>query len=329
MKNFFGLLLTALISTTAFSQDNMAFKAKIENKNGEVLYIKDNTKTIQEIKLDAKGLFQATFAITEGMYQLFDGKEYAELYLKNGDDLTMTMDAAAFDETIKFEGKGAAENNYLSDETRTESKFDFNALLAMDETNFKKAVDDKKNADVARLEKNKLDPKFVELYKNNINMSLAGLQQYYNQILANKKMNNQKAPNFDYENAAGGKTSLESLKGKYVYVDVWATWCGPCRAEIPFLKEMEKNFHNKNIAFISISTDVEKDHDKWKTFVKEKELSGIQVIADKTNIDFLKSFDINTIPRFILIDPAGNVIDADAARPSNPKLKTQLEGLLK
>ena len=142
-------------------------------------------------------------------------------------------------------------------------------------------------------------------------------------------MNNTKAPNFDYENYAGGKTTLESLKGKYVYVDIWATWCGPCRAEIPFLKELEGSLHDKNIAFVSVSVDADKDHDKWKTFVAEKELSGIQLFAGKTVLsEFIKAFSVNTIPRFILLDPSGNVIDADAARPSSPKLKEQLNALL-
>jgi thiol-disulfide isomerase/thioredoxin len=157
-----------------------------------------------------------------------------------------------------------------------------------------------------------------------------GLQQYYTQISANKKLNNSKAPNFDYENHKGGNVSLESLKGKYVYIDVWATWCGPCRAEIPFLKQVEEKYHGKNIEFVSISVDVEKDHEKWKTFVTDKALGGTQLYADKNwNSDFITSFRINSIPRFILIDPNGIVVDADAKRPSNPKLLEQLDSLLK
>src|SRR5690625_7878965 len=64
-----------------------------------------------------------------------------------------------------------------------------------------------------------------------------------------------KSPEFDYENYNGGKTSLESLRGKYVYIDVWATWCGPCLREIPYLKEVEKDYRNKNIEFVAISID--------------------------------------------------------------------------
>jgi thiol-disulfide isomerase/thioredoxin len=329
MKNLFTLLSIVLFSATVFAQEKMAFQAKIENRNGDILYIKDGKNTVQEMRLDANGMFQAQFPVKEGMYQLFDGAEYAQLFLKNGFDLKMTMNAAEFDETIKFEGKGSKENNFLAEETMADEKFGYDKVLALDEANFAKTIDQKMKADLEKLNKAGLDPYFVQLHKKDMENSLLGLKQYHAQISANKKMNNSKAPNFDYENAAGGKTSLESLKGKYVYIDVWATWCGPCRAEIPSLKKVEQKYHGKNIEFVSISVDVEKDHDKWKNFVKEKQLGGTQLYADKNWLsDFIRTFNINSIPRFILIDPAGNVVDADAARPSDPRLQEQLSSLL-
>lgn len=130
------------------------------------------------------------------------------------------------------------------------------------------------------------------------------------------------SPKFvNYENHAGGTTSLDDLKGKYVYIDVWATWCGPCKAEIPFLKEVEKKYHGKNIEFVSISVDVAKKRDAWRAMVKEMELTGIQLIADKDfKSEFIKGYVINAIPRFLLIDPNGNILDSSAPRPSDLKL---------
>lgn len=131
-----------------------------------------------------------------------------------------------------------------------------------------------------------------------------------------------------YENHAGGTTSLEDLSGKYVYIDVWATWCGPCIAEIPSLKKVEKQYHGKNIEFVSISIDEEKAYDKWKEMVKEKELSGVQLLADNAwQSDFVQDYQIMGIPRFILIDPNGNIVDANAPRPSNPRLVEVFEEL--
>jgi len=139
------------------------------------------------------------------------------------------------------------------------------------------------------------------------------------------------SPQFvNYENHKGGNTSLSDLKGKYVYVDVWATWCGPCIREIPSLKEVEKKFHNENIEFVSASIDQAKDHDKWVAMVKDKELGGIQLMADKDwKSQFVQEYAIQGIPRFILIDPNGNIVSADAPRPSNPKLVELLEEELK
>lgn len=329
MKNSLAFFALLLFSSIGFAQEQVKFQAKIENRNGDVLFLQDNGKTIQEIKLDSNNEFKAQFSVNEGMYQLFDGVEYAQLFLKNGFDLKMTMNATQFDETIKFEGKGSKENNFLAAETLAEEALEINKWIALDQESFDKVVSQKKADDLAKLNQAGLDPYFTKIQTSSIENNLKMLQQFYTQISANKKMNNTKAPNFDYENASGGKTSLESLKGKYVYIDIWATWCGPCRAEIPFLKKVEDKFQNKNIAFVSISVDVDKDHDKWKNFVKEKELGGIQLFADKNWLsDFIKAFNINSIPRFILIDPTGTVIDADAARPSDPKLFEQLAGLL-
>jgi thiol-disulfide isomerase/thioredoxin len=150
------------------------------------------------------------------------------------------------------------------------------------------------------------------------------------QAAASDKMKGQASASFNYENAKGGTTKLEDFKGKYVYVDVWATWCGPCRKEIPFLKQVEEKYHGKKIEFVSISVDTAKDHDKWKKMVTDQSLGGVQLFADKDwGSAFVQSYGINSIPRFILIGPDGKIVDADAKRPSDPALQAQLDTLLK
>lgn len=128
------------------------------------------------------------------------------------------------------------------------------------------------------------------------------------------------APTFDFENFAGGKTSLESLKGKLVYIDVWATWCTPCLQEIPALQALEKEYHGKNIAFVSISIDQEKQ--KWTDYLKQNKLSGIQLYGDlSVDNNFADAYNIQSIPRFILIDKEGKIINANAPRPSSNDIK--------
>lgn len=148
-------------------------------------------------------------------------------------------------------------------------------------------------------------------------------------VNANTFGDNKQAPDFTYEDINGKNVSLRNLRGKYVYIDVWATWCGPCKAEIPHLEKVEQAFHGKNITFVSLSVDKQSDKRKWADFVKSGTLQSIQVLADKDfSSDFVKKFNINAIPRFILIAPDGKIVSANALRPSDPKLKEMLEKLL-
>lgn len=138
------------------------------------------------------------------------------------------------------------------------------------------------------------------------------------------------SPDFSYNSIDNKLVALKDLRGKYVYIDVWATWCGPCKAEIPFLTKVEADYHGKNIHFVSLSVDRMADKAKWVAYVKEHNLGGIQLMADKDfSSDFIKKFNINAIPRFILIDPNGMIVSGDAKRPSDPELRKQLDTLLK
>ncbi|MFY8188758.1 MAG: TlpA family protein disulfide reductase [Flavobacterium sp.] len=148
------------------------------------------------------------------------------------------------------------------------------------------------------------------------------------QILQNM-VTGKPSPVFEkYVNHDGTTSSLSDFKGKYVYIDVWATWCGPCVAEIPALQTVEKQFHDANIVFVSISIDEQKDFEKWKNFVTERNMGGVQLYADNAwNSDFIKKYNIDSIPRFILIGPDGNIVNADAPRPSDATLVTKFKEL--
>lgn len=140
----------------------------------------------------------------------------------------------------------------------------------------------------------------------------------------------QKGLNFSYNDINDKPVSFSDFKGKFVYIDLWATWCGPCKAEIPHMKKIEEDYHGKNIVFISLSLDKPKDAQKWKDFVTKEQLKGIQLMADKDfNSDVAKNYEVNAIPRFLLFDTKGNIINTDAFRPSNPELREQLDKLLK
>ncbi len=127
----------------------------------------------------------------------------------------------------------------------------------------------------------------------------------------------------------GKKVALSDLKGKVVLIDVWATWCGPCKGEIPHLKKLEEQYHGKNVVFMSISVDEVKDLQKWKDFVKNEGLTGLQLFGGNGwKSDVAKFYNITGIPRFMLVDKAGNMVTDDAPRPSNPELKTMIDKYL-
>jgi len=332
MKNIFICFLLATVS--CFAQDVVKFSGKITNPNSDKIKISGNGVK-QVIPVAKDGTFSASFAAPEGIYEFYDGAEYTTLYLKNGFDLNMTLDTAMFDETIVYKGKGANENNALAANALEEEKVGEKLQGLKDQAEAQKILSEFEASSKARMTAKDIDPGLHKaLIAKNLENEKAREQQMKQMMQAEaavaEKYKGKPSPDFNYENHKGGKTKLSDFKGKYVYIDNWATWCGPCRQEIPFLQKIEERYHGKNIEFVSISIDEMKNHDKWKKFVDDKKLGGVQLMADKDwQSDFIRAYDINSIPRFILIGPDGNVIDTNAKRPSDPELTAQLDELLK
>ena len=329
MKKLVILLLFAVLSINAQDATKMvSFEGKIANRNSDSIVIDSGKDFKKTIRLNKRGQFKDAFEIpSEGLFQLFDGKETTLLFLKNGYNLKMTMDAEKFDESIKYEGNGSPENNFLAKKTLTDEAFEKNLELFFKEAEpeFQLVLNSKKTQDLNALEQAKIDTSLSQILTSMIQQESLMLSQIYSQKKLIAKLDGSVSPSFNFENHKGGMTKLEDFKGKYVYIDVWATWCAPCRAEIPYLQKLEEKFHNDNIVFVSISIDTQKDYEKWKKFVSEKNLGGVQLFADNNwNSAFIKAFNINSIPRFILIDQEGRIIFADAARPSSRTLNSIL-----
>lgn len=136
---------------------------------------------------------------------------------------------------------------------------------------------------------------------------------------------NPSAAAFSYPDINGKTVSIADLKGKYIYIDVWATWCGPYRGELPALKELEEKYAGKDIHFVSLSCD--KNKKAWENMVKKDNLKGIQLHmgTDKT---FMDAYLINGIPHFILLNREGNIISANMTRPSDPQTVEKFNQLL-
>ena len=153
--------------------------------------------------------------------------------------------------------------------------------------------------------------------------ALLGVNSFGEEKLDSLKIGD-KSPDFNATDRDAKEFSLKSLKGKYVYIDVWATWCGPCKREIPFMKELEKKFVGKKIAFVGISS--EKNRGKWLEMLRIQKMDGIQLNTSGDE-SFIKAYKIRGIPRFILLDKKGRILNLNMTRPSDPKTEKALKEL--
>ena len=138
------------------------------------------------------------------------------------------------------------------------------------------------------------------------------------------------APNITGVTREGKKVSLTDFKGKIVYVDVWATWCGPCREELPKTRMIEKKYAgNDNVVFMYVSVD--EDVEAWKALLKkDKNFKGIQIndVSNEQHKNIEQSYLIGGIPNYILIDQKGNIISSKAPRPSSGKVEALIDQYL-
>ena len=127
----------------------------------------------------------------------------------------------------------------------------------------------------------------------------------------------------------GKKTSLSkvlnSMKGKVVYVDFWASWCRPCCAEMEPAAELRERMKGKDVEFIYLSTD--EDHSKMCGSLDKLKLTGCKVyrIMNPKAAKFMYEYNINLIPRYMLIDKNGKIVNDNAPRPSSVEINAELD----
>jgi thiol-disulfide isomerase/thioredoxin len=112
---------------------------------------------------------------------------------------------------------------------------------------------------------------------------------------------------FTQNDPSGKPVSLSSLKGKYVLIDFWASWCGPCRTEYPYIHKAYDQFKNKNFEVIGVSLDDKKD--LWLKAINDNHFDWIQVCDFKgRQNDVAVAYGISAIPQSLLVDPNGIII---------------------
>jgi len=123
------------------------------------------------------------------------------------------------------------------------------------------------------------------------------------------------APEISGFDLAGNKVRLSDYAGKHVYIFVWASWCGPCKMEIPHYEKMIEDYADENIEFLGVAVD--KDKEKWQNSFLYNNYPGTQILVKGNwNSPVIKDYNLESVPQFILIGPDGTILDINAPKPS-------------
>ena len=282
-----------------------------------ILRFKESNRVIDTMKILENKFYQ--------IYSFLDGKqgELGELVISPNSEITLFIDEKELFESIDYSGNFKLSNNFLA-----YSKKYQNLLSEMVRNGIKQ-----EELEIRIHEKGELiNKKGISLNVVDSISSYVKLKfDEFSDILKQKNIKylyktsivNKIGNNFFFKDIKNNVKTLKDFKGKYVYIDVWATWCKPCKVEHTFLKQLEEHFsYNNKLQIISISTD--REYDKWEKYITKNSIKGVQLYSG-SNSDFVKFYDIGALPRFIFLDKEGKVISPDEIRPSNSKTLEKLE----
>jgi thiol-disulfide isomerase/thioredoxin len=130
------------------------------------------------------------------------------------------------------------------------------------------------------------------------------------------------------QDISGKQVDFKQFKGKYLVIDTWASWCGPCIANMPAWNKLVEQYDTSVIRFITVSVDI--DDSEWKQAVAAYKPGGFQLHDPAAfNGLFAVYCKVIALPKIIIADPAGNIINYDGPHPNQPEFRTLLNSLVK
>ena len=256
--------------------------ARIKIKNPPYVYINGgpNNEVMNLMNWDGYRGYQLMIGISQGVYRIqgLDDQAKQETSMKFYDMLSDESRAR-----IKYSAEHYADRNSVL------------AVLPMLRGNENAELVEKvlakleaKNPDYAPLKKYKADMAEVKALRESLTEGKV-------------------APEFSCPTPDGSKNlGPQDFKGKILVLDFWASWCGPCRAEIPHLKEAFEAYNKKGVEFLSVSID--KDGAAWRKAMKEENMPWAQVQAPKAGKDVMKLYQFSGIPYILVLDQEGRIV---------------------
>ncbi|WP_316814262.1 peroxiredoxin family protein [Pedobacter heparinus] len=144
------------------------------------------------------------------------------------------------------------------------------------------------------------------VFKETLAKMKAGVKTWVSKVEKLTPKAGEAAPDFIQADSLGKKVTLSSYKGKYVLLDFWASWCGPCRVESPNLLKAYDKYKNKNFTIIGVTRDEEKDKGKWLKAITDDGMTWLQLSDFDQSAAML--YNAVSLPSNFLIDPTGKII---------------------
>lgn len=288
------------------SPEEGLFRLRFEKSDKVMFFINDGSKISLSADLAGNDISSQKFsgkanAMLNGLLQGIDSRQQELMSLnekvqqlqKDGNDSLLTI------ESTLLQNKATAFKNYILNAIDSMS----HPVVCMFALGFTTGIDPAElKGPIAGLQKR--FPKhegvnvLVEQYKK--------MMEVQSQAASGPAVGSE-APDFTMNDENGSAVSLKSFRGKFVLVDFWASWCGPCRRENPNVVSAYNNFKDKNFTILGVSLD--EDREKWLTAIRNDKLSWKQVSELKGwNTSVVSLYRFEGIPYNVLIDPQGKII---------------------